>query len=126
MGTFNVTIEVAAGPDGPFEPIDAMVDTGASFTVAPASVLRRLGIAPTRQLRFVLADGSRIERDAGTAVIRIDGEQEASPVVLGDEEAPSLLGALTLEALLLSVDPLNQRLVPVDAYMLGLEPESGS
>ena len=65
MGTFNVTIEVAAGADGPFESMEAMVDTGATFTVAPASILHRLGVEPTRRIRFALADGSRMERDAG-------------------------------------------------------------
>ncbi len=126
MGTFNVTIEVAAGPEGPFEPIDAMVDTGATFTVAPGSTLRRLGVEPTRRVGFVLADGSRKELDAGWVVIRVDGQESPSPVVFGEEGAPPLLGAVTLEVLLLSVDPVNQRLVPVDAYMLGLQPGSGS
>ena len=120
MGTFTVTIEVAAGPDGPFEPIDAMVDTGATFTVAPASVLQRLGVEVTRRVGFVLADGTRIERDAGWMVVRLDGQEEPSPVVFGEEEAPALLGAVTLEVLLLGVDPVNERLVPVDGLMLEL------
>jgi predicted aspartyl protease len=123
VGTFNVTIEVAAGPDGPFEPIDAMVDTGATFTVVPASILRRLGVEVTRQVGFVLADGTRIERDAGWMVVRVDGEESPSPVVFGEDDAPVLLGAVTLEVLLLGVDPVNERLVPVDGLMLGLEPE---
>ena len=119
MGTFNVTVEIAAGPDGPFESMEAMVDTGATFTVAPTAILRRLGIEPTRRVRFTLADGRRIERDAGAAVIRIGGVAESSPVVFGEDGVSPLLGAVTLETLLLSVDPVSQRLVPVDAYMLG-------
>ena len=126
MGTFHVTIEVAAGPEGPFEQMDAMVDTGATFTVAPASALHRLGVEPTRRAGFVLADGSRTERDAGWMVIRVDGQESPSPVVFGDEGAIPLLGAVTLEVLLLGVDPVAQRLVPVDAYMLGPQPGSGS
>lgn len=126
MGTFNVTIEVAAGPDGPFEPIDAMVDTGATFTVAPASILQRLGVEVTRRVGFVLADGTRIERDAGWMVVRVDGQEEPSPVVFGEEGAPALLGAVTLEVLLLGVDPVSKRLIPVDGLMLGLQPGDGS
>ncbi len=126
MGTFNVTIEVAAGTDGPFEPVEAMVDTGATFTVAPASILHRLGVEVTRHVGFVLADGTRIERDAGWMVVRVDGQESPSPVVFGEEGAPALLGAVTLEVLLLGVDPVNQRLVPVDALMLGLQPGSRS
>lgn len=120
MGTFNVAIEVAAGPGGPFAAMDALVDTGATFTVAPASTLRGLGVEVTRRVGFVRADGTRIERDAGWMVVRIDGEESPAPVVFGEEGAPVLLGAVTLEVLLLGVDPVNERLVPVDALMLEL------
>ena len=126
MGTFNVTIEVAAGADGPFESMEAMVDTGATFTVAPASILHRLGVEPTRRIRFALADGSRVERDAGWVVIRVDGIESPSPVVFGDEEVLPLLGAVTLEVLLLGVDPVNQQLVPVDAFLVGIRTDSGA
>ena len=126
MGTFNVSIEVAASRDGPFETIEAMVDTGSTFTMAPTAILRRLGIEPTRRVRFTLADGSRIERDAGAAVIRIGDVAESSPVVFGADGVSPLLGAVTLETLLLSVDPVSQRLVPVDAYMLGSRQGNGA
>ena len=33
-------------------------------------------------------------------------------MVFGDDEAPALLGAYTLEGLALAVDPESQRLVP--------------
>ncbi len=39
MGTFQHTIELGAGPTGPFETIDALVDTGATYTTVPAVVL---------------------------------------------------------------------------------------
>ena len=126
MGTFNVTVEVAAGPDGPFESMEAMVDTGATFTVAPASILHRLGVEPTRRIRFTLADGSRMERDAGWVVIRVDGLESPSPVVFGDEGVLPLLDAVTLEVLLLGVDPVIQLLVPVVASLVGIRTDSGA
>ena len=44
MGTFNVTIEVAAGPEGPFEPIDAIVGLGSTlYSFVPSSILQTPG-----------------------------------------------------------------------------------
>ena len=43
----------------------------------------------------------------------------------GDEDARPLLGAVTLEILSLGIDPVNQRLVPVDAFMLECEVGEG-
>ena len=39
-------------------------------------------------------------------------------VVFNDEGTPPLLGALALEALFLGVDPVRQRLVPVDGLLM--------
>ncbi len=45
MGTFHYTIEIGT-PDGSiYKNVDALVDTGASYTVVPA-LLRRLGVDP--------------------------------------------------------------------------------
>ncbi len=44
-----------------FEALDALADTGASYTVIPASLLRGLGIAPQERIEFELADGRIIE-----------------------------------------------------------------
>ena len=51
----------AAGPDGASVTLDALVDTGATYTLAPASVLRRLGVEPIGRQTFLIADGSRVE-----------------------------------------------------------------
>ncbi|MYB41244.1 MAG: hypothetical protein F4X76_03445 [Chloroflexi bacterium] len=120
MGTFNVTVEVAAGPDGPFESMEAMVDTGATFTVAPASTLHRLGVEPTRRIRFALADGSRVERDAGWMVIRVGGIESPSPVVFGEDDGGLVLGSVTLTTLGLHADLVRQQLVPALACLPGI------
>ena len=126
MGTFNVTVEVAAGPDGPFERLEALVDTGATYTLAPAPLLRQLGVEPIDRITFIIADGSRMQQEIGEAVIRLDGRQRTTLVVFGDEGANTLLGAYTLEAFSLGVDPRNRRLVPVDGYLVGLRPGNGA
>ncbi len=120
MGTFRTSIEVARDARGPFEVVDALVDTGASYTVLPRSLLSRLHVEPQRQRSFVLADGRRIELPVGEIVIRIGDEVITNLVVFGESDSQALVGAFTLEAFGLAVDPLGKRLVPVDAYLVGM------
>ncbi|MCY3818074.1 MAG: aspartyl protease family protein [Gammaproteobacteria bacterium] len=118
MGTFTVPIQVADPEGHQYETVEAMVDSGATYTVLPASVLERLGVVPHGVRSFVLADGSRVERGFGRTWIRLEGQEEISPVVFWDEGAQPLLGAVTLEIFSLGIDPVNGRLIPVDAFML--------
>ena len=118
MGTFKVEMEIG-DPDGMrFETVDALVDTGATYTTAPASLLRGLGIAPLSVGSFALADGSRAEREIGQTWIRLNGESYIAPVVFADERSGPLLGAVTLEIFRLGVDPVGKRLIPVDGLLM--------
>ena len=119
MGAFTVQLEVADPQGRRYEAVEVMVDSGAACTVLPASILERLGVVAHGARRFVLADGSRIERGFGRTWMRLDGREEISPVVFWDEGAQPLLGAVTLEIFSLGIDPVNGRLIPVDAFMLG-------
>ena len=117
MGIFNVEIEVG-DPDGQrYETVEAMVDSGATFTFIPRSLLERLGVRPHEIITFEIADGSQMERDSGLIWIKLDGKQTISPVVFGDDNATPLLGAVTLEILRLGIDPVNSRLIPVSPLM---------
>ena len=118
MGTFTVEIEVGDSLGGQFETIEALVDTGATYTMIPASVLNRLGVVPVAQMNFILADGQRIERDVGEASLRILGSSFHSPVVFANEDSNVLLGAVTLQIFGLGVDSLNERLIPVDGLLV--------
>ena len=118
MGTFAVTLGVADPQGRRYEEVEVMVHSGATYTVLPASILEGLGVTPHESRGFVLADGSRVERGFGETRMRLDGRQAMSPVVFWDEDSIPLLGAVTLEIFGLAVDPVNGRLVPVDAFML--------
>ena len=85
--------------------------------VCPAGLLREIGVEPTGQRRFLLADGRRVYMDYGRAWVTIDGESEVTIVVFGEDNAPPLLGAYTLEGLALAVDPVEQRLVPTSLIL---------
>ena len=117
MGTFSVTIE-AGDPQGRrFRAVEALVDTGASYTTLPTSFLGDLGVTPHGQRPFLLATGGTVVRDIGRTWVRIDERMEMTIVVFADEGAPALLGAVTLEEFGLSVDPVARKLVPVPGLL---------
>ena len=118
MGTFWVDVDIGDPGNTRFESVNALVDTGATYTVMPASLLRSLGVAPVDHQSFILANGQRIHRDIGETSVRIDGRIRTTLVVFSEEEAHALLGAYTLEAFSLAADPVNRRLVPVDALAM--------
>ena len=105
MGTFKWPLRIASMDGQQAREIEATVDTGASFTTLPSSLLRELGIEPMGKRGFLLADSRRIEMDYGEARATIDGDTVTTIVVFGEDEAPPLLGAYTLEGLALAVGP---------------------
>jgi predicted aspartyl protease len=113
MGTFNVEIHVGDQRGERFEVIETLVDTGSTYTILPASLLGRLGVVPHRTSVFELADGSQREWPIGQTWVRLDGNQEMTLVVFGEDGVQPLLGAVTLEEFLLAPDPVRRRLVPV-------------
>ena len=98
-----------------------MVDSGATYTVLPASILEGLGVTPHESRTFVMADGTRVERGFGRTWMSLDGRRDVSPVVFWSDDTLPLLGAVTLEIFGLGVDPVNRRLLPVDAFMLSAD-----
>ncbi|MBM2812782.1 MAG: hypothetical protein HW416_3541 [Chloroflexi bacterium] len=120
MGTIRVTVELGHPEGARFEPIEALVDTGASYSWVPAPTLALLGIAPTRRFPFVLADGRRIEKDMAETRIRLDGQEQTTWVVFGDADSQPLLGAYTMEGFGLAADPVNRRLMAVPGLLMSM------
>ena len=119
MATFRVTIEIGPMDQSRFEQIEALVDTGATYTVVPSNVLERLGITPQFRRRFRLADGRVIELDMAVVMVRLEGQTLPTICIFGEKGMDALLGAVTLEEFGLGVDPVNQRLVPVELLFIG-------
>ena len=118
MGVFRVPIEIGDPAGTRFETIEAMVDTGASYSVLPASFLNRLGIVPYGAIPMTLADGSVKEYELGHAMAKIDGNSAPTIVVFGDDNMRvPLLGAYTLEGLALQVNLLDGRLETIVGYL---------
>ena len=112
MSTFEVSVRVGHMLYGDMVAVTALVDTGATDTVLPASLLRQLGVEPDMQVQVAYANGEVRDTEAGQARIAYNGIERVCPIVFGEEEDIFLLGATTLEILKLMVDPVNQELVP--------------
>jgi aspartyl protease family protein len=111
MGMTHVDIEVAnvADPERS-ETVHFLVDSGATYSVVPGDLLERLGIAPHSTQRFNLANGEQISRRKGTALFRMGDRTGGADVIFGEPGDSNLLGAFTLEALGLALDPLRREL----------------
>ena len=112
MGTFEARIGVSDGNGGRTEWVDALVDTGATYTVLPESVLRdRVGVLPKERMQFTFADGREASLPVGDALLHIDGREIPNRVVFG-EEGQCLLGATTLQVFGLIADTTYHTLAP--------------
>ena len=111
--SLKVKIGVRGGKNGGGSvEASAMVDTGATDTVLPPSILRRVGVEVEARRRFTLADGSHVELGVGEARLSLNNQEWTCPVVFGTDEEQALLGATTLEIFNLMVDPVLGELVP--------------
>ena len=121
MGTFRVQINIGDTQGERWTSLDALVDTGASVVSAPTSVLRDLNIAPIVRQTFRSAHGDVREMELGRTWVRFEGREAMTLVVFNDEGSTPLLGALALEEAFLGVDPVGQRLVPVEGLLMSAE-----
>ena len=111
MGEFTWPIGVWSADRERLETVDALVDTGASYSMFPRSMLDRLGIERRFVLPFEQADGSLIERDVGQAVLVINDSESSMRVIFGEDDDEPLLGANALQEFLLLIDPVGEQLV---------------
>jgi len=118
MGTVGVTISIGDPQGQRFEEVDAIVDTGSTFTAIPRTTLQRLGVPVQRSVQSELADGSNAPVDIGKTMIRLEGLEFSTPVIFAESGEPILLGVVTLEEALLAVDPVAGRLIPTNALRL--------
>ena len=121
MSVFSVPVEVSDLEHRRSERVDAWVDTGAFYSSLPRPLLESLGIARHDRAQFMLADGRIIENDLGYMWMLVGDKSVITLVIFAEPESEPLLGAYTLEGLALTVDSLNERLVPMPWLLLGAE-----
>ena len=114
MGLTVLEVEIAnAASPKVTEKVEFLIDSGAIYSVVPAPILERLGINPLTQETFRLADGNKIVRKKGVAVFKYGERIGGADVIFGENGDSVLLGAFTLQALGLSLDPLRRELKPL-------------
>ena len=125
MGLTVLELEVG-NPANPevTEKIEFLIDSGAIYSVVPAPILEKLGIRPLAEQQFRLADGSKITRKKGVALFKYGERVGGADVIFGEEGDSMLLGAFTLEALGLALDPLRRDLKPLP-MILAVLPNQG-
>jgi len=114
MDLTNVKITIC-NPNDPQheESHEFLVDSGAIYSVVPGTLLKRLGLKPYADEEFHLADGTTTVRKKGYAMFKYLDRIGVADVVFGERGDASLLGAFTLEALGLALDPLKRQLRPL-------------
>lgn len=114
MGTFYTDCRVhhIVDRDKSAKIANLLVDTGSEHTWLPAADLEALGIQKEKQdVEFVMANGTRITRSAGFAIIHVEDTFTIDEVVFAEDGDLLLLGARTMEGLNLTVDPRLKKLV---------------
>jgi predicted aspartyl protease len=104
--------------------VEFMIDSGAIYTVAPATVLDELGIKPIAEEKFWPANGERIIRKRGIAFFKFGDKVGGADVIFGEDGDSNLLGATTLESLGLALDPFKRELKPLPMILGGYGPKS--
>ncbi len=114
MGLTVLVIEVG-NPANPVVtvPVEFLIDSGVIYSVVPAPILEKLGIKPIIEQEFRLANGDRITRKKGIALFKYGEKVGGADVIFGEPNDHNLLGAFTLEALGLALDPLRRELRPL-------------
>lgn len=97
--------------------VELLVDSGALFSVVPASTLEALGIARKRRQEFTLADGTHVAYDVGEVSFAIGDLDATSNVVFAPEGVTPLLGVVALESLALMLNPVTRELLPMRLFL---------
>ena len=117
MGHVTTAVTISNPTDTELQStVEALVDTGATFTVVPRAlaVTLRLPITGKRRVRTATGD---VELDRGRAIVQINGQSEINPVLISDSLDRVLIGVITLESLSLTVDPTKGELKEADALL---------
>ncbi|HZY10254.1 MAG TPA: aspartyl protease family protein [Bacteroidota bacterium] len=120
MGITVLKLEVGnpARPEVTKE-LEFLIDSGAIYSVVPETILESLGIKPLAQEEFRLANGETIVRKKGIALFKYGSKIGGADVIFGEPDDRILLGAFTLEALGLALDPLKRELKPLPMILAG-------
>lgn len=108
----NISVSNPGKPEKAVK-LEFLIDSGAVYSVVPTKVLRQLGIKPDDEREFILANGQKITRKLGIARFEYNENRGGATVIFGHSDDSMLLGATTLEAMGLALNPLKRDLIPL-------------
>ena len=83
MGVFNWPGRITSLESGQTWVIEAMVDTGVTYTVIPGNLLREMGASPSRRAQFEYGDGRSVVLDIAEARATVNSDSAITQVVFG-------------------------------------------
>jgi len=114
VSSFEVRITISRVDGSNGVEVPALVDTASTLVVVSPSIAGRVGLLPLEQRPFRLGNEDVIHLPVANALIKVDGRSTAARVAISPEEGTAILGVTVLELLGLMVDPVGERLVPVE------------
>ena len=127
MGTFSVGYKIANHTDRDrcVRIPRVLVDTGSEYTWIAGTTLEKIGVEREKKdLEFIMANGTRITRSVGFALIYVENAFTIDEVVFAEKGDLLLLGARSLEGLNLSVDSRRKKLVAAGPLPVASAPNS--
>ncbi len=101
------------GPDGIRTAlVEALVDTGSSYSMVPGSLLLELCIEAQDEFRFRLGDERLRLWPVAQMEVEIQGRRTYTWMIFGDEGSQPISRAPTLEGTQWMVDPPSEQLLP--------------
>jgi predicted aspartyl protease len=119
MGTIHTSSTISNPADRARSAVipKLLVDTGSELSWVAERTLEDLGIGREKKdVAFVMANGQRITRSVGYAIIRVGEHVTIDEVVFAQPGDLQLLGARTLEGLNLTIDPARRQLVAAGPF----------
>lgn len=113
MGETIVKIKISNLRNEKMSEVEALVDTGATYTSIPEKILKRLKVKKTGKVKIEFANGEVEERAIGGIWIEIKGRKTPNPVIFAKRKDAIVVGLVTLESCGLTVDPVSKKLVPL-------------
>jgi len=97
--------------------VEAIVDTGAIYSVVRRDILEQLGVKPVERRRF-RAFGGYVERDVGEVGMVLMGRRRIVPVIFGEDGDPAVVGVTALEIFGFEVDVVRGTLKEAELLLL--------
>ena len=118
MGLVRVNVRVENPFSGASISTEAIVDTGASFSVIPAKLDEVLRLPRSGRVVDVKTATGVDSLEEAVAIMELEDVRGFTPVLISRRLDVVLIGVLTLEAFGFEVDPTTGRLRRVPIYLL--------